>query len=39
MRCAEEIKYAFRDRTDEGRTMEKPVRWVEVTAKDLAWDP
>jgi hypothetical protein len=33
MRCAEEIKYAYRDRTDEGRPIEKPVRRVEMTAK------
>jgi hypothetical protein len=33
MRCAEEIKYAFRNRTDGCRSMEKPVRRVEMTAK------
>jgi hypothetical protein len=33
MRCAEEIKYAYRHRTDEGRPMEKPVRRVEMAAK------
>jgi len=32
MRHAEEIKYSYRDRIDEGRPMEK-VRRVQMTAK------
>jgi hypothetical protein len=33
MRHTEKIKYAYRDRIDEDRPMEKPVRRVEMTAK------
>jgi hypothetical protein len=33
MRHTQKIKYEFRDRTDEGRPMEKPVTRREMRAK------